>query len=422
MTKETKIGLLVGLAFIILFAIILSEKGAAPQNAAMPQFTQAPIATDRLTSGARPGETPLSKDGRIAVEHVLPTPPAGDTGQTIARHATPPSHDPKPTELAAGPPSPAESDDAAGLPTLDTNLLDQVGDRPPVKTSEQVADRGAGEPEPPPPSSGVIPPALPAESTRESTDRTIETAIADAATARRESRLTPNDQAATHSPLRSVSEPTSTRKTARPGSIAYTVQPGDTISKIAAKIYGSSSEAFIRRIMAENTTTLRDRNVLKVGQTLTLPPITDLLQDASGLETRVASADTAQQTRGASRGTPSIERAAVDTGRPDAAKTSPTTSANLAEQLTRAAVASDAGKYRWYVVRPKDTLSRIARQQMGDARRYRELYELNRGIVSDLNRLKPGMRIRVPVGPRGNDRRSGDSAATPRGATEVASR
>ena len=28
MTKETKIGLLVGLAFIVLFAIILSEKGA----------------------------------------------------------------------------------------------------------------------------------------------------------------------------------------------------------------------------------------------------------------------------------------------------------------------------------------------------------------------------------------------------------
>ena len=36
MTKETKIGLLVGLAFIILFAIILSEKGARPAGRGLP--------------------------------------------------------------------------------------------------------------------------------------------------------------------------------------------------------------------------------------------------------------------------------------------------------------------------------------------------------------------------------------------------
>ncbi len=39
MTKETKIGLLVGLAFIILFGIILSEKGTSPEQFATPSMS-----------------------------------------------------------------------------------------------------------------------------------------------------------------------------------------------------------------------------------------------------------------------------------------------------------------------------------------------------------------------------------------------
>jgi hypothetical protein len=41
MTKETKIGLLVGLAFIILFAIILSEKRGTGRDATLPAFAVA---------------------------------------------------------------------------------------------------------------------------------------------------------------------------------------------------------------------------------------------------------------------------------------------------------------------------------------------------------------------------------------------
>lgn len=38
MTRETKIGLLVGLAFIIVFAIILSEKGAFESKFLAPRL------------------------------------------------------------------------------------------------------------------------------------------------------------------------------------------------------------------------------------------------------------------------------------------------------------------------------------------------------------------------------------------------
>ena len=76
MTKETKVGLLVGLAFIILFAIILSEKGAT-NNVSSP--SNLGIADARHSSG--PGNsrhaTPLSNVGKIPIESTIP--PASST-------------------------------------------------------------------------------------------------------------------------------------------------------------------------------------------------------------------------------------------------------------------------------------------------------------------------------------------------------
>src|SRR6185295_4433110 len=66
MTKETKIGLLVGLAFIILFAIILSEKGAPQRDAKSPNFATLPNRPDGSTT-----TSPLQDGGRLAVENQL---------------------------------------------------------------------------------------------------------------------------------------------------------------------------------------------------------------------------------------------------------------------------------------------------------------------------------------------------------------
>ena len=66
MTKETKIGLLVGLAFIILFAIILSEKGTPPTSAVSPTFAQGDAINGPTT------DRPLGDAGRLAVDSKLP--------------------------------------------------------------------------------------------------------------------------------------------------------------------------------------------------------------------------------------------------------------------------------------------------------------------------------------------------------------
>lgn len=49
-----------------------------------------------------------------------------------------------------------------------------------------------------------------------------------------------------------------------------------------------------------------------------------------------------------------------------------------------------------YMVREGDSLSKIAQRQLGDADRWRELYDLNREVISNPNLIYPGMRLKLP--------------------------
>lgn len=49
-----------------------------------------------------------------------------------------------------------------------------------------------------------------------------------------------------------------------------------------------------------------------------------------------------------------------------------------------------------YVVQKGDTLSKIAREHYGDPMLYPKIFEANRDILSDPNRIKPGQRLRIP--------------------------
>ena len=49
-----------------------------------------------------------------------------------------------------------------------------------------------------------------------------------------------------------------------------------------------------------------------------------------------------------------------------------------------------------YVVKRGDTLSRIAEEFYGDASLYPKIFEANRDILSDPDRIKPGQKLRIP--------------------------
>ena len=56
----------------------------------------------------------------------------------------------------------------------------------------------------------------------------------------------------------------------------------------------------------------------------------------------------------------------------------------------------EAAAGRTYTVKSGDTLSRIAKEHLGDANAYMKIYEANRDQLSDPDKIKPGQVLRLP--------------------------
>ena len=52
---------------------------------------------------------------------------------------------------------------------------------------------------------------------------------------------------------------------------------------------------------------------------------------------------------------------------------------------------------RTYTVQAGDTLSKIAKQFLGDANAYQEIFKLNRDQLSDPDKIKPGQVLKIPA-------------------------
>lgn len=51
-----------------------------------------------------------------------------------------------------------------------------------------------------------------------------------------------------------------------------------------------------------------------------------------------------------------------------------------------------------YTVKPGDTLSKIARDELGDGNAYMKIFEANRDQLNDPNMIKPGQVLKIPAG------------------------
>lgn len=51
---------------------------------------------------------------------------------------------------------------------------------------------------------------------------------------------------------------------------------------------------------------------------------------------------------------------------------------------------------RTYVVQPGDNLSKISKQFYGDANKYMKIFEANKDTLSDPDKIRPGMELRIP--------------------------
>jgi nucleoid-associated protein YgaU len=61
-----------------------------------------------------------------------------------------------------------------------------------------------------------------------------------------------------------------------------------------------------------------------------------------------------------------------------------------------AAAATSAAASTTYTVKPGDTLSKIAKQHLGDANAYTRIFEANRDQLSSPDLIKPGQVLKLP--------------------------
>jgi nucleoid-associated protein YgaU len=50
-----------------------------------------------------------------------------------------------------------------------------------------------------------------------------------------------------------------------------------------------------------------------------------------------------------------------------------------------------------YTVQSGDTLSKISKHFYGDANRYQKIFEANRDVLSDPDKIKPGQVLKIPA-------------------------
>ena len=78
----------------------------------------------------------------------------------------------------------------------------------------------------------------------------------------------------------------------------------------------------------------------------------------------------------------------------DAIKTIPDWKTEVVADIT----ATGGGAEETYTVKAGDTLSKIAKQFLGDANAYPAIFDANRDQLSDPDKIKPGQVLKIPAG------------------------
>lgn len=304
MTRETRIGLLVGLGFIVMFGIVLSEITATtPQNgpttalsqpvsvepARAPVLAQIQARNDNAANLAATGNDPRAVDRPI---------PTLETAPAVIR-----------AELAR-PPIAAETG-------IVTSLVRPTVEEPAIPVVVRPAD--------------------------------VEEPVAIAPT-----------------PV----VPAPARRT-------YVIEAGDTLTRIARKVYGPEGAREYKRIYEANRGVLPSESALTVGKELVIP---DLPGRAAATPAAAVAAVPAVPT--VVRPTASVRELGLE---------------ELRSTLGAEPVRTD--RARTYVVQRGDNLAKIAKKVLRDDSRgaIQKLYSANKELLEHPDRLTVGTELKIPT-------------------------
>jgi len=366
MTRETKIGLLVGLAFIIVIGILLSDQ--LMRSTEPPAAPLASVA-DTLRKGTvtpAPARQPVAQVQ--APQDVSPD-TAVPTKDDITRRPPPVTF----VEVRPGASAPAPNGDVVigpgngGAASRDPAGPGQIAIAPAGGAGRAIGLVGAdGAPVAQRGQSNMVPIRT------QSPDATPGRSLADVAAAMGETLVGPDGQpirSSRQNPAQQKQQNTERQQNAtaakpRPAGAAvgvklYTAEPGDSLSRIAARHMGANTKANRDAIVRANPSLADDPNKIIVGQSYNIPL-------AAGQSAQAQSAAPAQRVE-------RTERAA-------------------------APIKASGGEY-WYEVKPGDNLWKIAKTQLGASSTVHAIKELNKESVKNWDVLPAGTRIKLPARP-----------------------
>ncbi|WP_122415819.1 peptidoglycan-binding protein LysM [Pseudomonas viridiflava] len=66
------------------------------------------------------------------------------------------------------------------------------------------------------------------------------------------------------------------------------------------------------------------------------------------------------------------------------------------DQMTVASSAPAATESKFYEVKKGDTLSKISKEMYGDANKYQKIFDANKPMLKDVDKIYPGQKLRIP--------------------------
>jgi nucleoid-associated protein YgaU len=336
MTRETKIGLLVGLAFIIVIGILLS---------------------DHMTSTTEPLKAPLSVAGNNVRESVMSPGSAPAVAAVGTQGAVAPNQTVLTSADIAAPQPAAPQLIQIGQPQPQSPIVVQQApiQQAPVQQIPVQISPGVPQVTQPPVTVADAPVIITPPSQRQAAAHPLQQAAG-----RLGEEIVGLDEPAKGTPQATGPTPVPMAPLRE-----YKAQADDTLSKMAGRFLGGNTKANRDAIIRVNATLQQNPDKIVAGRTYVIPP-------APGGDAT----------------------AAVPAPAPAPARTPAVQAVAPAQQP-----APETGNFQWYTVKDNENLWKIAAEQLGSGNAWTQIRDLNPDVLKGEDRLKTNMRIRIPNKP-----------------------
>jgi nucleoid-associated protein YgaU len=345
MTRETKIGLLVGLAFIIVIGILLSDhltSATEPQQAQLAQ-----VAGNVRNGVAVPG----AANAQPPITQVQPPTNVAPQQQVMTKEELTPKQPPVEIVKIGGPQSPPAPAPQQPAPVVTDATKSNTNTEPPITVVDATKPSQA---KPIDPSKNPL--ARVAEAFKE---EIVPVGGGDAA------------------PKSEPTKPTIAAAALPPGARQYKAAAGDTLSRLASRFLGSDTKANRDAILAVNPTLQKNPDIIVLGRNYVIPAAPTASVAPAPLPTTPATPTPATPVP--------VEIVQAPTTPPATPPSSTSTNSDKPESF--------------YVVKPGDSLTKIAVEQLGSAAGVPALLDLNKETLKGTDKIRPNMKLRLPAKP-----------------------